>query len=278
MKNNVQLTIIFLMCLCAAQFSLQAQAPQQLNYQAVVRNSSGQPLANGTHVSVRFQIHDGTPTGTVVYLETASLTTNQFGLVTYAIGSGANLSTVSWSTGAKYLEVDMDPNGGNSYSDMGTSQLLSVPYALFAGNSAAGPIGPTGLQGVTGAAGNVGATGATGIGVAGVTGANGATGATGNNGNNGVTGPTGNDGPTGLPGVNGTNGATGINGSIGATGPTGNDGATGLNGATGANGNDGATGANGSNGATGPTGNNGATGLNGTNGATGANGARGQWQ
>src|ERR1700722_17736777 len=83
---------------------LMAQAPQQMNYQAIVRDASGQPLPGGQNVGVRFQIHDATTNGAVVYQETATVQTNQFGLVTYAIGTAGNLTTVNWGRGSKYLQ------------------------------------------------------------------------------------------------------------------------------------------------------------------------------
>jgi hypothetical protein len=179
------------------------QAPQRLNYQAVVRNTNGQPLANGMHVSLRFTIHDISATGNSVFTEIQTDTTNQFGLVSVKIGAVSNLSTVNWSNGAKYLKVELDPMGGSNFTDMGTSQLLSVPYALFAGNSEPGPQGITGPQGDLGATGSAGSTGPTG--------------ASGDNGITGATGPTGNAGTIGATGVTG---ATGI-GLTGATGATG---------------------------------------------------------
>ncbi len=151
--------------------STYAQAPQLINYQAVVRNAAGQPVAAGTVVSLRFTIHDATGTGTAVFTETQTDTANQFGLVTAKIGRLNNLATVDWSNGLKFLQVELDPTGGSNFTDMGTQQLLSVPYALFAANSAQGPQGPTGPDGF-------GATGPTGLrGVAGTAGATGATGA-----------------------------------------------------------------------------------------------------
>ena len=292
----------------AIAFNTKAQAPQQFNYQAIVRNASGQPLSAGDTVSVKFEIHDGSVSGTVVYQEVVRLVTNQFGLITYAIGSGSSLSSVNWGAAAKYLQVLIDPAGGSNYTDMGTSQLLSVPYALYSGNSAAGPTGPTGLQGATGPAGAqgltgpagptgaqgaqgvtgsqgatgangaAGATGPTGAGVAGATGAAGPTGPTGVNGLAGATGPTGAAGSAGSTGPTGLQGATGNNGTIGVTGPTGltgNAGAVGATGPTGPSGNDGAAGATGSVGATGATGLQGSTGNNGSQGLTGPTGLTG---
>jgi len=215
-----------------------SQAPQRLNYQAIVRNASGQPVAAGTVVSLRFTIHDGSANGSPEFTETQTDTVNQFGLATVQIGASNNLSGVNWSSGSKYLEVELDPAGGSNFTDMGTSQLISVPYALFAANSNPGPQGPTGI------AGNNGNTGPTGpSGAAGVTGA-------------GTTGATGVTGAQGLAGITGATGATGA-GIAGPTGATGSPGAQGVTGATGAQGVTGATGA----GATGPTGVTGAAGT-----------------
>ncbi len=150
--------ILYLLLLLPS-LHLFSQAPQRINYQSVVRNASGNPLANQA-IALRFTIHNGTANGNVIYSETANTTTNQFGLATLEIGAGGNLSLVNWSNGARYLQVDLDPNGGTNFTPMDTSQLLSVPYALFAGNNMAGPTGATGATGPTGI---IGATGATGL-------------------------------------------------------------------------------------------------------------------
>jgi len=213
---------------------IQAQAPEKINYQAIVRNSSGQPVNAGTVVSLRFTIHDGSPTDTAVFVETQHDTANQFGLVNTHIGASNNLAIVNWSTGNKYLEVELDPAGGTNYTNMGTSQLNSVPYALFAANSAAGPQGPTGLGGADGNIGATGITGPTGAGIAGPTGVQGVPGVTGATGAVGATG-AGVAGPTGIAGNPGNTGATGPTGLTGAgvTGPTGLPGITGATGAAG---------------------------------------------
>lgn len=300
--------LLFVTALCALVMAAMAQAPAQFNYQAVVRNASGTPYPGGTVVSLRFEIHDTTATGTVVFQEQGSATTNQFGLITYQIGSHSSLAGVQWGSAPKWLDVLIDPTGGTNFTDMGTSQLISVPYALFAGNSAAGPTGatgpqgpagpqgpigssglqgspgtpgPTGASGPQGATGATGATGPAGTGATGNTGLPGATGPTGPAGNNGNTGPagaTGPAGPTGAAGSNGTNGVTGPTGATGAAGANGHDGATGPTGAQGATGNDGtdgATGPAGPTGSTGPTGNDGVNGVTGVTGPTGPTGNNG---
>ncbi len=123
------------------QLGVWAQVPQLFNYQGVARDGSGTPLASRS-ISIKATILDGSATGTVAYSESQSITTNQFGLFTMAIGSGTVLSGtftgIVWSTGSKYLKIEIDPNGGTTYSITGTTELLSVPYALFAGQSGTG--------------------------------------------------------------------------------------------------------------------------------------------
>jgi len=116
-------------------FLANAQAPQEMNYQTVVRDNTGNPVAN-TPVTLRFIIHDGSSSGTIEYTEVQSTTSNQFGLVNVQIGSVTSLSGVNWSSSTKWLEVDVNINGGG-YDTAGISQLISVPYALYAANSGA---------------------------------------------------------------------------------------------------------------------------------------------
>ncbi len=196
-----------------------AQAPQQMNYQAVVRGTNGNPVANSTPVKLRFTIHDGSAGGPSVFTETINATANQFGLVNVQIGSVANLGTVNWGTGTKFLQVETDVNNAGSFTDMGTSQLLSVPYALYAASSPAGATGPAGPQGPAGAAGAAGANGTDGA--IGATGAQGPQGATGPAGANGADGAQGPQGATGAVGPQGATGAAGAQGATGAQGPTG---------------------------------------------------------
>jgi hypothetical protein len=136
--------------LCLAAFTgIFAQAPQAFKYQSIVRNSSGNPIANG-NISVRATVHDGSAVGTIVYQETHAVTTNAFGLINLEIGNGTvvsgTFSAIAWGTGSKWMQIEAD--FGSGYVAMGTSQLLSVPYALNAGNNVAGPPGPMGPAGV----------------------------------------------------------------------------------------------------------------------------------
>lgn len=122
----------------ALSASLWAQAPQAFNYQGVARDLSGTALAT-KNISVKASILDGSLTGTVVYAETHAIATNQFGLFSLAIGTGTvangTFSTTNWASGNKYLKIEIDPNGGSSYTLSGTTQLLSVPYAMYAGKA-----------------------------------------------------------------------------------------------------------------------------------------------
>jgi BclB C-terminal domain-containing protein len=115
-----------------------AQTPQLINYQAVVRNAGGDPVTN-QNVALRFSIHNGSTSGTVVYEETQNLSTNALGLVNIQIGNGTPVSgtfgTVNWATGTKYLQVEADITGGSNYTSLANVQLVSVPYALNAKTS-----------------------------------------------------------------------------------------------------------------------------------------------
>src|ERR1044072_9404293 len=107
-----------------------AQAPQQIKYQGVARDAAGAVIANGT-ITVQFDIHSGSATGTIVYTETHTrLTTNQFGLFSISIGSVTPFPSNLFGAGAEFLEVSVD--FGTGLTSMGISQMLSVPYAIFA--------------------------------------------------------------------------------------------------------------------------------------------------
>jgi hypothetical protein len=259
--------------------TLLAQAPEKMSYQAVVRNTSN-TLVSSSPVGMRISILQGSASGTAVYVETQTPTSNANGLVSLEIGSGTvvngTFASIDWSDGPYFIKTETDPTGGTNYTITGTSQLLSVPYALYAataGNNTPGPEGPQGPIGLTGATGPAGATGATGL--QGPAGATGATGLEGPAGNDGATGPQGPQGPIGLTGATGPAGATGA---TGLQGPAGNDGATGPQGPQGPIGLTGATGPAGATGATGlqgPAGNDGATGPQGPQGPIGLTGATG---
>ncbi len=133
--KRILITLALFFSVIAASF---AQAPQKFSYQAVVRNESN-TLVRGT-VGVRVSILQGGVNGTVVYQETHTTTTNINGLMTLEIGGGmvvnGDFATIDWADGPYFLKTETDPTGGTNYTIEGTQQLLSVPYALYAGHAA----------------------------------------------------------------------------------------------------------------------------------------------
>jgi len=132
-KKNL-LAIVLFFSLNAAMFA-QTQVPQKMSYQAVIRNSSGQ-LVSGQAVGMQISILQGSASGTSVYVETQIPTTNVNGLVSLEIGAGTiesgNFATIDWANGPYFIKTETDIAGGSNYTISGTSQLLSVPYALHA--------------------------------------------------------------------------------------------------------------------------------------------------
>ncbi len=115
--------------------TIYAQSPNKLSYQAVVRNSGG-VLVQNSNVGFKISILQSTSNGIAVYVETHIVATNANGLATLEIGGGSVVSgtfaTIDWSAGPYFLKTETDPAGGTTYTISGTSQLLSVPYALNA--------------------------------------------------------------------------------------------------------------------------------------------------
>jgi len=175
----MQKLILSIVAIATISLSSFGQAPEGFQYQAVVRDV-GNIILNNQSVGMQMTIQQGSIGGTTVYQETFAPTTNDYGLVNLEIGTGTttdDFTTIDWANGPYFIETAIDITGGTSYSVMGTSQLMSVPYALYAKTSGngQGPVGPQGPQGIQG---NDGATG--------LTGATGATGSQGPAGNNGV--------------------------------------------------------------------------------------------
>ncbi len=112
-----------------------SQAPHSFRYQTVVRNNAGELLINQS-VGIRISILLNSPTGVVVFSETYNLITSSVGLINLSVGTGAaetgSIEGINWGSGAYFMRIDVDKDGGNNYEFMGTSQLLSVPYALYA--------------------------------------------------------------------------------------------------------------------------------------------------
>ena len=141
MKKSLRFFILLPIALLALQTALVAQVPQTFNYQGIARDAGGNVLP-ARKIGVELSVLDGGPTGTVVYTETFTDTTNAFGLFSMAVGGGTVVSGsfagINWATGNKYLQTSIDLSGGTSYSLSGTTQLLSVPYALYAQKAVVG--------------------------------------------------------------------------------------------------------------------------------------------
>jgi hypothetical protein len=231
--------------------TLWAQSPEQVSYQAVVRNASD-ALVTSAEIGMKVSILKSSATGTAVYVETHKPTTNVNGLVSVSIGGGMVVSgafeSIDWANGPYFIKTETDPDGGTSYSIMGSSQLLSVPYALHAKTAGSveltseqiallkGAKGESGDQGIAGVNGQDGVDGAPGV--AGQDGADGLSayevavaagfigtesewlsslqgiqgerGAKGDQGEVGIAGANGQDGVAGAPGVAGQDGADGL--------------------------------------------------------------------
>ena len=240
-----------------------AQAPQKMSYQAVIRDVQQNIVVNNP-VGMKISVLQGSANGTEVYVESHNSTTNSNGLTSLEIGMGnvinGDFSTIDWANGPYFIKTETTIKGGSNLTITGTSQMLSVPFALYAansGNSTPGPQGPIGFTGLTGPAGASGnsaydvwlAAGNTGTQADFFASLQGASGP------QGPIGFTGLTGPAGAPGVNGIDGAAGPEGESaydiwlkeGNTGSTadflaslqgtnGNDGAAGPIGATGVEG------------------------------------------
>ena len=128
---------LFTLLTLIATMATFAQAPQGFNYQAIVRNSSGQLLLNQI-VLVKFNILQNSSTGDIVYSETQTANTDDLGQINLVVGQGTaptgTFSTINWGSGSYYLGIEL--NSGSGYVAMGNTQLLSVPYALYANSSA----------------------------------------------------------------------------------------------------------------------------------------------
>ena len=130
MKKNTLLIVLLINF-----FTAFSQAPSKFNYQGVARNAQGAVISN-QNITLKVSILDSIITGSSMYTETHSTKTNQLGLFNLVIGNGTvNLGTcnkINWGTNEKFIKIEMDPSGGSNFVLIGTSQLLSVPYALNA--------------------------------------------------------------------------------------------------------------------------------------------------
>ena len=130
--------IVGIIIAIALTTGLYAQAPNRMSYQSVVRTANGQLVANSI-VSVRISILQGSANGNISYMETHVRTSNENGLVSLEIGGGTvvlgTFSSINWASGPFFLKTETDASGGTNYSISATSQLMSVPYALYAEKS-----------------------------------------------------------------------------------------------------------------------------------------------
>ena len=135
------LTLLFILFIIN---TAHAQAPQGIPYQASARSSTGAILAS-TPISVRFTIRDSIATGAMKYRETHTVTTDANGMFSLVIGQGTPISgtfaAINWGQNAKFQQVEMDPTGGASFTDMGTQQMLSVPYSIYSNNGLPAGVG-----------------------------------------------------------------------------------------------------------------------------------------
>ena len=134
-KINLLLTSLLLTASVFVTQQANAQAPQKMSYQSVLRNSSNALVANTT-VGIQLSVLQGSASGNAVYTETQTPTTNANGLVSLQIGNGTattgTFAGIDWATGPYFIKTETDPTGGSNYTIAGTQEILSVPYALHA--------------------------------------------------------------------------------------------------------------------------------------------------
>ena len=137
-RINLLLTCLLLTASVCCTQQANAQAPQHISYQSVIRNSSN-ALVAATSVGMQISLLQGIASGTAVYVETQTATTNANGLVSIEIGTGTattgTFSEIDWATGPYFIKTEIDPAGGNNYTITGTQQMASVPYAFYAAKS-----------------------------------------------------------------------------------------------------------------------------------------------
>ena len=286
MQNFTFKTVIILFIFIFSNL-VDAQVTEKMSFQAVIRDDVNNLISN-SQVGIKIEILQKSITGPSVYEEVHTPTTNANGLVSFQIGNGniilGNLSDVDWSQGPYFIKTQTDPSGGSNYSIEGVSELLSVPYALYALNGNPGPVGADG-NGITNTIDNNNGTftlvfdDATTFTTSNLTGPKGEQGAAGPQGEQGLqgeggpTGPKGDQGEQGLQGESGPAGPKGDQGDIGATGP---QGLRGIQGETGPQGEQGPKGESGPAGPKGDRGDVGATGPQGLRGIQGEIGPQGE--
>jgi len=136
--KNIIIIITSILLILLSTSHLTAQSPQKMSFQAVIRNINNVPVSMST-IGIRISVIYGSPEGIAVYTETQNGNTNSNGLISLQIGTGkvmvGTFASIDWANGPFFIKTETDPNGGNDYTIVGTSELLSVPYALFALNT-----------------------------------------------------------------------------------------------------------------------------------------------
>ena len=131
MKKKILLSVFVLVSI----ISTFGQAPEKMNYQGVLRNSSGE-LIKSTTISIRISLLEGSASGTEVYSETHTVSTSSYGQFSIQIGTGTleygDFTTINWASGTIYLKTELDETGNGSYTEFSAVQLVTVPYALYA--------------------------------------------------------------------------------------------------------------------------------------------------
>ena len=138
-KNIMRALLILFLLIPTLVFS---QVPQGVRYQGVATDANGIELINQS-ISIRASILSTSPTGNIEWQEIHNTATDTFGLFTLTIGQGTatgnaaqtSFADISWGANTHFLKIEMDVNGGTSYSHMGTNQMMSVPYSLYAKNA-----------------------------------------------------------------------------------------------------------------------------------------------
>ena len=130
--KKITISLVLMMIIGSIGFS---QTPQAIDYQAIVRDTSGAVLYS-LNIGVRVSIIQDNVSGDDVYVETHNVTTDLNGLINFIIGEGTvvsgDFSAIDWAGSSHFVKVEIDDSGGTDYFEMGTSQLLSVPYSLQA--------------------------------------------------------------------------------------------------------------------------------------------------
>ncbi len=226
--------------LIALLFPLSLLCQDGIRYQGVAFDRSGNILTESP-ISLRLNIRSGTAMGTEIYSENHEINTSRSGLFVVIIGRGTvesgEWTNIDWTNDSHFLNVQIDPDNGSDYVEVGTTEFLSVPYALHANTALYGPDGTRGLQGPQG---NIGPEGPEGVrGPKGAKGPDSPTGPRGRKGPDGPVGPAGVFGSQGQTGPQGDKGPTGNKGARGPQGPAGNQGSKGADGPQGETGDQG---------------------------------------